>query len=121
VSELPAGGTELFTRRHGTVLGLAEIEDGLSYDITSYPATAAALAGGACHIGMEDPHADPAELALLTRYGLRELLMAGAPAADGSAWLVEVFGDEICVPLHEHLTELRAGVVVAVCIRIAAR
>jgi diguanylate cyclase (GGDEF)-like protein len=117
VSELPAGGTELFTRRHGTVLGLAEIEDGLSYDITSYPATAAALAGGACHIGIDDPHADAAELALLTRYGLRELLMAGAPAPDGSAWLVEVFGDEICVPLHEHLAELRAGVVIAVCVR----
>ncbi|MEO6821786.1 MAG: sensor domain-containing diguanylate cyclase [Candidatus Nanopelagicales bacterium] len=116
VSELSAGGTEMFTRRHGTVLGLAEIEDGLTYDITSFPATAAVLAGGACHIGIDDPHADAAELALLTRYGLRELLMAGALAPDGNAWLVEVFGDEICVPLHEHLTELRAGVVVAVCV-----
>lgn len=116
VSALPAGDTELVTRRHGTVPGLAEIEDGQSYDITAYPATAAVLRGGACHIGMDDPHADPAELALLTQYGLRELLMAGAPAADGTGMLVEIFGDEICVPLHEHVAALRAAVAVAVCV-----
>lgn len=114
VSELPQGQTELVARRHGSVLGLAVIEDALTYDVTDYPATEAVLRGGACHVGPEDPHADPAELALLSRYGLRELLMAGAPDVDGCGWLVEIFGDEICIPLHEHVAQLRAAVAVAV-------
>jgi diguanylate cyclase (GGDEF)-like protein len=113
VSELPAGGSILVEHSHGSVLGLARLDADSTYDVADFPATATVLAGAACHVGVDDPEADPAELALLTKFGLREMLMAGGRTADGRAFLVEVFGDEICLPLGEHAGELRAAVAVA--------
>ena len=67
--------------------------DGDRYALADYPLTAELLSGGGSqHLYAADAEADAAEVALLTKIGATDILLAGA--ADGrGAWLLEIYGD----------------------------
>jgi diguanylate cyclase (GGDEF)-like protein len=58
------------------------------YALRDYPATRAAIAGGAFHVHVDDRSADPAETEILRSAGRAQLLAAGA-----AGQLVELYGD----------------------------
>ena len=67
--------------------------DGERYELGVYPRTAELLAhGGSLHLYAGDPAADAAERALLTDWGMSDVLAAAASDGRG-AWLLEIYGD----------------------------
>jgi diguanylate cyclase (GGDEF)-like protein len=67
--------------------------DGERYELGSYPRTADLLAhGGSLHLYAGDAEADAAERALLTDWGMSDVLAAAASDGRG-AWLLEIYGD----------------------------
>jgi diguanylate cyclase (GGDEF)-like protein/putative nucleotidyltransferase with HDIG domain len=79
-----------------------------AYALADYPLTAAAMArGGGFTIDAADESADERERALLTEWGFTSVTAAAALAADGSAWLVELYADRRTHALAAALPELR--------------
>ena len=67
--------------------------DGERYELGVYPRTAELLAhGGSMHLYAGDTAADAAERALLTDWGMTDVLAAAASDGRG-AWLLEIYGD----------------------------
>jgi diguanylate cyclase (GGDEF)-like protein len=67
--------------------------DGERYDLIRYPRTAELLAnGGSLHLYASDAEEDAAERALLTEWGMTDVLAAAASDGRG-AWLLEIYGD----------------------------
>jgi diguanylate cyclase (GGDEF)-like protein len=67
--------------------------DGERYELAGYPRTADLLVnGGSLHLYAGDAEADAAERALLTDWGMTDVLAAAASDGRG-AWLLEIYGD----------------------------
>lgn len=94
------------SRQHGAMLaeemgwllrsrsaGPLPLDLGIGQDFhpDEYPATRRALDGGGYYASLTD--GDESERALIARMGYVSTLAAGERAADGSGWLVELFGD----------------------------
>jgi diguanylate cyclase (GGDEF)-like protein len=84
---------------------------GTSFDVDDYPATMAALRGDVFHATLQV--GDRAEQEFLATYGYDEIVGAGEPFDDRHAWLVEVLGDAMSLPLAPHQGLLRSLVVLA--------
>jgi hypothetical protein len=54
-----------------------------------------AVAGGSYAVTVDDPTADPAEVAILDGLGAIAVIAAGGTDESGDRWLVEVFLDEL--------------------------
>jgi hypothetical protein len=65
------------------------------FAVDAYPQTALALAGGSFAVRVDDPGADPAEVAILDGLTADAVIGAGGVDEDGDAWLVEVFLDRL--------------------------
>jgi diguanylate cyclase (GGDEF)-like protein len=65
------------------------------YAVEAYPQTALALAGGSYSVKVDDPGADPAEVAILDGLTAEAVIGAGGVDEHGDAWLVEVFLDRL--------------------------
>ena len=114
VSRQDVGSSMVSSVRLGRVPGRSELaEPGQDYELEAFPATRWALAGHGVHVQVDDPDSDPPEIALLTGLGMRELLMAGGAAPDGTRWLVEVYGDDITAPLRPYVAALTAALALA--------
>jgi len=61
------------------------------FNPADYPATGAALEGGSFFASLTE--GDPMERGFLASSGYVSVVAAGERAADGSRWLLEVFGD----------------------------
>jgi hypothetical protein len=70
-------------------------EIGAEFALADFPLTNDALAGGSFVVSIEDPYADPAEVAMLQGVGCVEVLIAGGVDREGNGWVIELFGDEI--------------------------
>jgi diguanylate cyclase (GGDEF)-like protein len=81
-------------------------------ELDDYPASAAAVAGGAFAVVTSHSGAALANEALLTASGYAGLLAGGGTNAEGG-WLVEIFTDELGVPIDALPPTLRALVAVA--------
>jgi diguanylate cyclase (GGDEF)-like protein len=101
----PPGGEPDLTR-------LIRVGDTVALD--AYPQTRAAVAGGASIVLVDDPSADPGEVAYLD--GIRAVsgCLAGARGADGTGWLLELYGDELTASFADPLPTIRALVLAAV-------
>jgi len=86
---------------------------GMRFDVGEYPATRAALAGGAFRVRADDPGADPGELAILDDLAAVAVVGAGGIDLTGQQWLVEVYTDALSGPERDLATLLRVLVVVA--------
>ncbi len=79
-----------------------------AYALADYPLTAEVLErGGGFSIDEADESADPRERALLAEWGFTAVTAAAALAADGTAWLIELFSDARTHALPSALPELR--------------
>jgi len=87
---------------------------GSSYSLADYPLTARALGGAAVVLSVDDPEADPAELALLDGLGATAQLMVGVPDGEGRGWLLELYADALSNPVGEIAGVVRALMVMAV-------
>ncbi len=124
VSVLPANGDRLHTVDSLTfrlpqeppesVPGTSVEEEQDGYSMATLPATARALAGQPVVVEDDDPSADATELSLLGVDGFREMAMAGVRDRDGTGWLVEVFADELSVPVRTYSNVLAAVVAISV-------
>ncbi|MDP9239489.1 MAG: sensor domain-containing diguanylate cyclase, partial [Actinomycetota bacterium] len=81
-------------------------------ELDDYPATAAAVAGGAFAVVTSHSGAAMANEALLTASGYAGLLAGGGTNAEGG-WLVEIFTDELGIPIDTLPPTFRALVAVA--------
>ncbi|PZS31789.1 MAG: hypothetical protein DLM59_09315 [Pseudonocardiales bacterium] len=81
-------------------------------ELDDYPATAAAVAGGAFAVVTSHSGAALANEALLTASGYAGLLAGGGTNSEGG-WLVEIFTDELGVPIESLPPTFRALVAVA--------
>ncbi|HVQ86881.1 MAG TPA: sensor domain-containing diguanylate cyclase [Actinomycetes bacterium] len=88
-------------------------EIGAEFPLAQFPLTQAALAGAAHLVTVDDPYADAAEAAIVQGMGCISLLVAGGTDSEGDGWLIEVFGDEISVPMNEIVPVARALVAMA--------
>lgn len=88
------------------------IEPGVTFDLDDFPQSRAVLGGGAFHADLD--HGDPSEQAFLATHGHDELIAAGHRQDDAVAWLVEVFGDAMSVPLAPFVSLLEALMALAV-------
>jgi diguanylate cyclase (GGDEF)-like protein len=88
------------------------IRPGIAFEVTDYPATEAALRGGAFQATIE--RGDDQERAFLAAHGYDEVIAAGTPQDASRAWLVELVGDALTPPLAQALPLLRSLVVLAV-------
>jgi len=81
------------TSRRSTTGGLVPVDlvSGQEFDPVAYPATRAALDGGGYFASLTD--GEESERALVARMGYVSALGAGERGADGTGWLVELFGD----------------------------
>jgi diguanylate cyclase (GGDEF)-like protein len=78
------------------------------YALADYPLTAALMdRGGGFVLDADDEAGDPHERELLTRWGFSAVTAVAAIAADGTAWLVELFSDQRTHRLTAALPELR--------------
>ena len=92
--------------------------DGERYDLAGYPRTAELLAtGGSLHLYANDDAADAAERALLTNWGMTDVLAAAASDGRG-AWLLEIYGDAESADLR--LAEAALRLLAAHAVRPAA-
>jgi diguanylate cyclase (GGDEF)-like protein len=89
----------------------------VEYSRDDYPLTDAALSGGAFLVEVDDPYADPAEVALVDGFGCTALLFAGGVDHEGTGWLVEIYGDELSQPMRDQSLVLRALVALALAPR----
>ena len=79
------------------------VRQGDIWSLADYPATGAVLErGGAFHVHAGDAAADPAERALLGRFGLSQLLAAAA-----GGHLLELHGDAATPPMAWALATVR--------------
>ncbi len=74
----------------GALAGI-EMMSGVEFNPADYPATRHALSGGSYTASLTE--GDPVEQALLARMGYVSVLGAGETGADGTGWLVELYGD----------------------------
>ncbi len=81
-------------------------------ELDDYPASAAAVAGGAFAVVTSHSGAALANEALLTASGYAGLLAGGGTNSEGG-WLVEIFTDELGVPIESLPPTFRALVAVA--------
>jgi hypothetical protein len=121
ISECPVGASALTTRSFAMyrVTGV-DVQPGpggglgRQFELADYPLSAAAVAGGGHVVEVDDAYADPAEVALLDGMSCVAVMLAGGwDTRSGSGWLVEVFADEISLPLRGMVGSLRALVAVA--------
>lgn len=91
----------------------AFFDDADGYAVSDFPASQRACEGRAVVVAADDPEADPAEVAILAAGGFVEMVMAGGQDASGDRWLVELFADELSVPVTDYALALRAGVAMA--------
>jgi diguanylate cyclase (GGDEF)-like protein len=102
------------TLRHALHRGSAQpgevLESGIGseYLLMDYPQTAHAMLGNVVLLNATDPETDPAEVLILERMGASLLLMAGVTGADGSGWLLEVYGDAMSAPMSDFAIPVRA-------------
>ncbi|NUS54800.1 MAG: sensor domain-containing diguanylate cyclase [Streptomycetaceae bacterium] len=82
------------------------------HDLAAYPATAEAVQGGGFVQQAGDPGNDPSEEDLLLVGGYKAMVVAGGTNAAGG-WLVEVFTDDMSLPVQGLAPVLRALVAVA--------
>ncbi|WP_308268514.1 sensor domain-containing diguanylate cyclase [Yinghuangia soli] len=82
------------------------------YDLAAYPASAEAVQGGGFVQQVGDVGNDPAEEDLLLIGGYKAMVVAGGTNAAGG-WLVEVFTDDLSLPVQGLGPVLRALVAVA--------
>jgi diguanylate cyclase (GGDEF)-like protein len=87
---------------------------GSSYPLSDYPLTEKVLRGGSLVISVDDPEADPAELALLDGLRSSGQLMVGVRDAEGRGWLLELYADALSRSLADIATTVRALMVMAV-------
>jgi diguanylate cyclase (GGDEF)-like protein len=87
---------------------------GERFALADYPLTVSMLAGGAAVVLVEDPSADPAEVAVLDGMGAVGVCLAGARQPDGTGWLLELFADELTAPTSELAAAVRLLVLEAV-------
>ncbi|MFL6182272.1 MAG: hypothetical protein ACJ73J_08175, partial [Actinomycetes bacterium] len=66
-----------------------------SFELDTYPQTRMAVSGGSYAVTVEDPTADPSEIAILDGLGAIAVIAAGGTDESGDGWLVEVFLDEL--------------------------
>ncbi|MCC5947306.1 MAG: sensor domain-containing diguanylate cyclase [Nitriliruptoraceae bacterium] len=92
--------------------GRQSVEPGATYGLDEFPASRAALGGGAFHADLEA--GDGAERGFLATNGHDEMIAAGYRQDERVAWLVEVFGDAMSVPLAAYTSLLEALVALAV-------
>jgi diguanylate cyclase (GGDEF)-like protein len=88
------------------------LHPGVAYDLDDYPETAAALLGGTLFATIDE--GDDDERAFLAANGYDELVGAGAPQDGRVAWLVELCGDAMTLPLQPYRGPLQAMVSLAV-------
>lgn len=105
--------THRHTEPHPGSKSVINDEIGAEFELTDFPLTQAALAGGAYVVTIDDPYADDSEVAMLLGVGCIELLMAGGVDRNGDGWLIEIFGDEISQPLLPLTGLIRALLAVA--------
>jgi diguanylate cyclase (GGDEF)-like protein len=89
-------------------------EMGGTFPLDQYAPSARALGGGSFHVRSGAPYADPGEQETLDALGASAVAAAGVTEADGTAWLLEVFGDGLTAPLHAVAPVLRLLVLAAV-------
>jgi diguanylate cyclase (GGDEF)-like protein len=125
VSRRPAGQTFVRTVRAAVYRtatpddgrpDLASNEIGAEFPLEQFPLTKQVLVGGAHLVSIDDPYADQAESAIVQGLGCVALLVAGGTDADGDGWLIEVFGDEISLPMLAVVPVARALVVLALSV-----
>lgn len=68
-----------------------EFTSGTPFEVSDYPATAAALKGGSYHVSLTE--GDEQERAFLARMGYLTGIAAGETDHEGVGWLVEMFAD----------------------------
>ncbi len=84
--------------------------DTTEYRLEDYPATARVVTGRSMYV--DSLVGDPAERHLLAQTGFSSLVATGGTAADGSTWLVEIYGDaytaelQMAEPMLQALTSL---------------
>lgn len=83
------------------------------FDLSGYPATAAAVDGAGVQVVAADKDADPAEVAILDAGGYTAVVLAGGRDRVGDGWLVEVFLDELSADVDDLAPTLRALVACA--------
>ncbi|HEX7187329.1 MAG TPA: sensor domain-containing diguanylate cyclase [Actinomycetes bacterium] len=121
LSEVRPGSTDLVTVSNsvqraadelGAGPGIAAV--GEVFDLLAYPVTLAAIEqAGSFYVEAGMPGNDPAEEATLVTAGYLAVLGAGA-ADEGAGWLVEIYADQISLPMGGFEPVLRALVAVAV-------
>ena len=84
-----------------------------SFELDTYPQTRMAVAGGSYAVTVDDPTADPAEVAILDGLGATAVIAAGGTDEEGNGWLVEVFLDELSAFGQELAGVLRLMVLAA--------
>lgn len=94
--------------------GLPADEIGAEFALETFPLTRKALEGAAFLVSVDDPAADPSEVAIIQGMGCLTLLVVGDRDVVGDGWLLEIFGDEISAPMHEMPAVCRALVAVAI-------
>lgn len=82
------------------------------HDLSAFPASAEAVQGGGFVQQAGDPGNDPSEEDLLLVGGYKAMVVAGGTNAAGG-WLVEVFTDDMSLPVQGLAPVLRALVAVA--------
>jgi len=82
------------------------------FDLSHYPQTRRAVRGGAFALRAGAVGNDPAEEAMMVVSGYKGMIAAGGCNAAGG-WLVELFADEVTLPLGQVAAALRALVAVA--------
>jgi diguanylate cyclase (GGDEF)-like protein len=83
------------------------------YPLDEYPASYAAASGHVVVADVDDPRSDSAEVALMMAGRIAELLMTGGPDSSGTAWLLEVVGDELSSPIRPYAGVVRSAAAVA--------
>jgi diguanylate cyclase (GGDEF)-like protein len=83
------------------------------FAVDTYPETAAALAGRSFTIRIDDPAADPAEIAILDGLTATAVVAAGGVDEHADRWLVEVFLDQLSEAGQELAGVLRLLVLAA--------